>query len=41
MRRLYACEEDFCSVPPGTPLGDEVVSGKEGTLCIIGAMAVR
>jgi len=31
MRRLYACEEELLQRPPGTPLGDEVVSGKEGT----------
>jgi len=36
--RYFACEEDFSHEPPGTPLPDAVVSGKEPFI-VIGAIA--
>jgi sulfur-carrier protein len=36
--RYYACEQDFSTEPPDTPLPDAVASGKEPFL-VVGAIA--
>jgi hypothetical protein len=38
MVRYYCCEEDLSHAPPGTPLPDDIVSGKEPFM-VVGAMA--
>jgi molybdopterin synthase sulfur carrier subunit len=36
--RFYACEQDFSTVPPNTPLPEKIANGEEPFL-VIGALA--